>query len=209
MTIYNFFRASCVGMLGAWLLNATPAYADPVTVALFGTAFAHSFAGAVVSFIITTGISPGAMFAGDIECHAFSSGPPRLNAITPIGKGGRSIGPFMIARTTGECMVPAVGDMTYLLMDKRLTIRRNDLVTIALQSGPMAGAVITKRFVEAYAGIVSVAQSSPRIRLDFEAQEIEWAYRVRAVSPSLIGALWLMLVATVRPRSLNERLGAE
>ncbi|WP_416463428.1 hypothetical protein [Sphingomonas sp. VDB2] len=209
MTIHNFFRACCVGVLSAWLFTPTIAYADPITAAVFGAAFAQTFGGMVVSFIISTAISPGAMFSGDIECDALSSKPPRLNAITPIGKGGRSIGPFMIARTTGECMVPAVGDMTYLLMDKRLTIRRNDLVTMALHGGPMAGAVITKRFVEAYTGIVSVAQSSPRMRLDFEAQEIEWAYRVRAVSTSLVGALWLMLVATVRPRSLNERLGAE
>lgn len=207
MTIHNFFRACCVGVLVAWLFTPAAAYADPVSV---GVALGIStFAASVVTFVVTTAISPGAMFVGEVAMGGISTKPPRSDAITPIGKGGRSIGPFIIARTTGDCMVPAVGDMTYLLIDKRLTIRRNDLVTMALHGGPMAGAVITKRFVEAYTGIVSVAQSSPRIRLDFEVQEIEWAYRVRAVSPSLIGALWLMLVATFRPRSLNERLGAE
>ena len=209
MFLFSFLRACAIGFAIATAAASMPAVADPITAAVLGTAFAQTFGGMVVSFIISTAISPGAMFTSAIEVGGLSSGPPRMNAITPIGKGGRSIGPFMIARTTGDCMGDAVCDMTYMLIDKRLTIRRNDLVTISLRSGPMAGTVITKRFVEAYAGIVGVAQLSPRIRLDFEAQEIEWAYRVRAISSSLIGALWLMLVATFRPRSLNERLAAE
>ena len=207
MAPHSFLRACIIGLVGAWLFSVTPAFADPITV---GTILGIStLAASAVTFVVTTAITPSAMITGQWHMGGLGHRRLRLDAITPIGACKRSIGPFLIARTTGNCMGDAVGDMTYLLIDKRLTIRCNDLMTMKLHAGPMAGAVITKRFVEAYDGIVSTAQHSPPARLDFDGPEIEWAYRVRALSPSLIGVLWLMLVTIVRPRSHNERLAAE
>ena len=174
-----------------------------------------TFAAIAATFVVNAAISPSAMATGEYQSGGIiSSRPPRLPTITPIGTGGKSFGRFMLALTTGDCMKPILDDRQYLLIDKRLSVRSGDLVTMKLKDGPMAGSVITKRFVEAFRGIggepaIAVAQTYPHHRIDVGLEEIEWAYRVRGTSRSLIGTIGLMVMAAARPRSMNERLGVE
>ncbi|MCC4254145.1 S24 family peptidase [Sphingobium naphthae] len=191
----------------AIFMAPSSAWAIPVA-AITAITSLTGFAAAAVTFIVNTAISPAVHTEGwHGGASIISSKPMRARSIAPIGSCTLpAFGPFMVAITTGDCMAPVLDDRAYLIIDKRMAIRSGDLVTLRLRPSA-SGAIITKRFIEAYDDVLSCAQNNPSSRLDFAISDIEWAYRVRSVARNFISACWTMLVATFSPRTFNERLG--
>lgn len=95
------FLASLTALV--WLATAAPAHAEPVTVALFGSAFAATFVGQLVTLAITTAVSVGvSLLAQALRKPAPSARPAGIQFDIEVGDDapiGFTVGTYATAGT--------------------------------------------------------------------------------------------------------------
>lgn len=192
--------ASAIGLVSF----ATPALADPITVAIIGSQAAAAIGTvgvAVLTFAITTALTLiGSPPAGLVETGFGGGGGIIRRALgfrrlemPPV----KALGHHRYMRLTlrGTCMEPIARDGSFLIADTRSHIRAGDMVAIGFVPGAEQGPDMMKRFCYAHDDLIVVATTNPPQQVEVPFRLIRYCYVAGDLTRSRTKAIWNLVRA--------------